>query len=165
MRITFHGGECCGVKSITNIGTNPDYKVWALPKTSRNNSDKHGDTVRSDWNFFTDEAPTETAGERFDRYLRFLEEHRPGGIVEVILTDSACMGGSWSQMEWAPFLEGRGFKKVSECLNSNSNNNIHVFHLVMKWVGVPLDCPDCGEDLDECCCEDYDYPFDDDVDV
>jgi hypothetical protein len=91
------------------------------------NGDTRADIARSDKDFFTDGAPGETKGQRLDRFLEFLSKRRPEGIVEAVTANGSMV----SQKTWHPFLKERGFKKVTEGRNSNSNNICTVWHLVM----------------------------------
>lgn len=140
----YHGGLCCGMKVIRNLGCNPDYSVAALLSMYENEEeledlladtpDVCGRDVESSDSFFFDAAPSEKAYERLDRYLSYLREHRPYGIVEITLADDPdAPGYPYSQTpKWRPVLEARGFREVNNCLNSNSGNRVYVFHLNME---------------------------------
>lgn len=130
MYIKLHGGACCGIKHIHEMGYHPDEVLAArLAKTGDETSfgryhhngvnDAHADTYPED--FFNDEAPKETRAERLARLLEFLKKHRPHGIVEIVLVSN--------QHQWYHTLEGHGFKKVTEAKNSNTSNQLRVFHL------------------------------------
>ena len=112
-------------------------------------------------NLYYEDRPGETGGDRFDAYLKFLRRVRPNGLIEVsIVTDNhVCNYVSsyasellesgelesyeeavqmsdqdtyiFNQRRWVPLLEERGFKCVTKFGNSNSSNEISVFHLVM----------------------------------
>lgn len=125
MELLFHGGNCCGVKTIKGFLYGPEAKCTALAKKAANNKDKHGHHVSSMETFFTDEAPAETLGDRLDRYLAFLRTNRPRGLVEAYLINSQVM-------LWDDFLKSRGFTADLVFNNSNSGNNITRYSLVMK---------------------------------
>lgn len=124
MKIAFHGGKCCGVKIIHGFIDN-DYPLMKhmeneLEETVMKCPDEYGHNVSSETNCYYQGAPEETSLDRLDRYLAFLEEWRPQGIIEIILISS--------QSQWFPVIQERGFKEVSNCMNGNSGNRIYVFH-------------------------------------
>jgi hypothetical protein len=132
----FHIGRCCGIKTIWDLGYDPDATAEALKKRHAICPDQYGNDVNSLMNLFVDKAPEETYLERVDRYLAYLKVVRPHGIVEIVLVDSTscdegCMCGEHQTRTWQPLLEERGFKVVSDCYNSNSGNRIYVMHLCM----------------------------------
>lgn len=138
MILAFHGGKCCGVKTIHGLGyhpgSEPGEEGWTeerfeSPKLS---NDKHGQHVQSDLSFFTDADPQESYLARFDRLLAFNDKERPYGVVEVTTTSSAGQ-----TLRWKPFLVERGFKAVTECYNSNSGNRVTIWHRVRDKVAVP----------------------------
>lgn len=131
MIISFHGGMCCGIKHIYDMG-NPDTMCSPITATKKRlYHDVNYTYSRQDLNFFTDEAPAETKLQRLDRYLAFLRDRRPGGIVEIVLV--AQDDWYWKYSLWEPLLLERGFVKVGpEVFNSNSDNKIQVFHLIME---------------------------------
>jgi hypothetical protein len=137
VRISFHGGLCCGIKHIHEVGCNPNGKIG--PKPARKfegpdfthdkqmNPDQWGINVSSADNAFYGEAPKETYLERLDRYLKFLDGWRPSGIVEIVLSDGD--DDCYNQVKaWEELLLERGFKAVNSCKNSNSGNTIWVYH-------------------------------------
>lgn len=127
MRLVFHGGLCCGVKTIYGMGMDPDELLPEKLAATPRNHDRCGDHVHSELSFFTDAAPEETYLERLDRLLAFVDAHRPYGIVEIILAESE--DEDCNQMPvWKDHLLARGFKIVNSCYNSNSGNRIYVFH-------------------------------------
>lgn len=145
MKITHHGGGCCGIKQISLLGCSPDdvmYKTNAPDSLADAKSyarrDADGRKVDSK-NIYWFERPTEKAGERFDAYLDFLRKYRPCSLVEVTIVpyeDSAKEDDEdWReeyQTAWIPFLQERGFKRVARFANSNSGNHIEVYHLVLE---------------------------------
>lgn len=129
MKIAFHGGKCCGIKTIHGMGYHPNSVMHnRLKKKPLRNTDAHGGTVRSDYNFFNEYAPgTDTYLERLDRYLEFLDRVRPYGIVEITLA-SSYYDHCNQNIQWGPLLRKRGFRKVTDCHNSNSGNRVFVYH-------------------------------------
>ena len=129
MRLSFHIGKCCGIKTIWNMGVNPigreEATLSELPAKMQH--DRLGATVSSEMRFFHEKAPQESKLKRLDRYLRFVKRERPQHIVEIVLAESAYYHAD--QSAWVPELEARGFRLVNSCMNSNSRNTIHVYHL------------------------------------
>lgn len=155
MYLVFHGGKCCGVKTIYGMGSDPNDKVCSIVAHAKRNHDKNGDQVRSDLTFFHEGAPLEKAVERLDRYIEFMKRVRPQNILEICLAV-----GSWTnQSAWFPALVERGFKEVTVHKNSNTGNMIHVFHLCIGDSGAVVEpdddeyCDECGEYEEDCCCD------------
>lgn len=132
MKIAFHGGKCCGIKTIHGMGTDPNATQSALRKPRRtekqDNADQYGPDIRSSTNFYRYSAPKETSLQRLDRYIAFLKEVRPQGIIEIVLAKTSYDFSSQLTHWNAPLLE-RGFKEVNRCKNSNSGNTVVVYHL------------------------------------
>jgi hypothetical protein len=131
MRLVFHGGKCCGIKTIYGLGTDPDEILESEPKAPYpRNHDSAGEHVNSNLDFFTDEAPEESAKDRLDRLIAFCEKRRPCGIIEIVLADSQYP--MFDQLPpWEKLLRRRKFKRVTPkggIFNSNSGNNVHVYH-------------------------------------
>lgn len=129
MMLVFHGGLCCGMKTIFNMDKDPhgmEPELEALPPLKLAN-DQYGHDVASDLSFYRSAAPSETRVERLDRYLDFLDDNRPKGVVEIVLANSKIFGTAQVD-NWRPILEERGFREVNNCLNSNSGNRIFIFH-------------------------------------
>lgn len=137
MKLVFHGGKCCGIKTIHGMGSQPfpdktegaieyfEPALTALDKDRRH--DKVGAEVSSDLMFYHLSAPKESKVDRLDRYLEYVKKYRPSGVVEIVLAKGLQ---TWvDQMAWEPELVKRGFKLVNKCLNSNSRNTIYIFHL------------------------------------
>ena len=128
MRLVFHGGKCCGIKTIYGFDSPSDI-VSAVKKKSVTNKDAYGEHVGSNMDFFTDAAPKETQKERLDRLIAFCMKRRPQGIIEVTLAQHR--NHYFDQVKpWGPLLRKRGFRCVTKALNSNSGNTVHVFHKV-----------------------------------
>lgn len=147
MRITHHGGGCCGIKQIAMLGYSPDENLYPFDKPEDKkkakyyaDQDARGGNVESSRNIYWFARPYESAGARFDAYLDFLKKHRPCSLVEVTIVpyeDSVAAGGDERYMaeyqaDWRPFLKDRGFKMVNRFANSNSGNHIEVYHLVLE---------------------------------
>lgn len=125
MQAYLHGGKCCGIKHIEGFPWRPG-DVLSAKKASKANTKHEGDYfMRSSIPFFTDAAPSETGGERFDRIVEFIKTHRPQGVIEVVLA-------YYQLPSWQDFLFERGFKLVTKCKNSNSGNKIFIYHLAVE---------------------------------
>jgi len=132
VKISRHGGHCCGVKHI--------YGFHCYPETVVNAS-----VAKSDPAFSSDHCypgkdvsgigpcPQETFKDRLTRTIVWLEERRAEGIIEIVLASNNA-----SQIEkWGPLLVSEfGFVRVTPELgvrNSNSGNRLHVYH---RYSGV-----------------------------
>lgn len=125
MKIAFHGGKCCGIKTIHGFDNLPSNKVSPKRKYKLKHNDRYGHNVSSAYNFYHKERPLETYEERLDAYIAWLKQVRPAGMIEVTLTKFQV-----SYYKWGPALERRGFKKACQFKNSNSGNVVCVFHLI-----------------------------------
>lgn len=139
-----HGGACCGAKTIKGFPIQPSQVLPALGHA-------HGNTSPELWpsaegvtftdttagtRFYRHARPQEAAEARFRFYIDFLKKTRPGHMVEVILIGPSPKKGSSSSMmdqdtRWRPILEEVGFKEVSKWENSNSNNVLFCYHLIL----------------------------------
>jgi len=136
MRLAFHGGMCCGIKTIYELGF-PNDTSPPLTKKDKDNSDVGYSAVKPTHSFFTDAAPKETNLERLDRFIAFCKTNRPAHIIEVALADHPAnnyKAGSvscypYQTKLWGQILTDRGFKKVTESKNSNSDNVVSIWHL------------------------------------
>jgi len=134
MRMTLHRGGCCGIRHIY-LGPGQTPSSTCLEKAA-GFSAQLGEATNGEC--YTGKAfPQETHLERFDRYLELDAKDRPKGIVEVVLIDYRVYGApsnkirkKYNQLpQWEDVLLERGFKRVSECINSNSTNGMYVYHL------------------------------------
>lgn len=129
MVLAFHGGACCGIKTIHGFSVLPKHSMEpALNKIDQDDRDlsvsiAYEATPKT--RFFHEAAPMETSLERLDRYLAYCDKRRPNGIIEVAICDSEF---AKQVKAWAPLLRRRGFRKVTDCNNSNTDNRILVFH-------------------------------------
>ena len=128
MQLGFHGGKCCGIKVIHGLMDDPDDTTEALSKISDSDKDSMGMDVNSKERFFTDAAPEETYLKRLDRYIEYMRKRRPSHIIEITL---APFNPYCSQKAWIPLLRRRGFRCVTKAKNSNSGNEVWVFHKVI----------------------------------
>jgi hypothetical protein len=143
MKMVFHGGNCCGIKTIKDLGAEPDTVIGKVLESGKKppEHDKVGAEVNSNLLFFTAAAPEETRRARLERMITFTKKHRPNGIIEITLSDFSVYDtpgrtNIHNQLtKWRPVLEGLGFVEVASCFNSNSSNRVHVFYLVMDRVG------------------------------
>ncbi len=124
MQAYIHGGKCCGIKHIHELGWNP---AEMLPRKKKTRPLKSEATsyMNSTRPFFCDAAPKETYEQRLDRILAFIKEKRPRGVIEIVLSDHQLIA-------WRFKIEERGFKRVTKAKNSNSGVNIHIYHLVTE---------------------------------
>ncbi len=122
MLILLHGGKCCGIKHIHGLTNNPLQITSAKRETNPYQHEGTCYTRGKNENFFSPAAPKETLKDRFVRYVDYLRQVRPQGVVEVVL--------SQYQLKWVPILEELGFKKVTRAKNSNSRGTIIIYHLV-----------------------------------
>lgn len=130
MHLAYHGGKCCGIKTIYGFPGDPASIVNRVYYHGREevNSDSHGDHVSTNSRFYHGSAPSETGLERLDRYLRYCDQRRPGGVIEIVLADYRFLPTFTAA--WWPVLEERGFTKTAEFRNSNSDNMCTVYHRV-----------------------------------
>ena len=147
MQLVFHGGKCCGIKTVYCMGTSPTEYQPSLGKLPRrHNHDQSYHEVNSGLRFFTDAAPEEPGKARLKRYIEFMEKNRPRNVLEVVICES---GYDWmDQSDWVPTLKEFGFKMVNRHSNSNSGNHIQIWHLN---VGETSDASieECDDD-DDC---------------
>lgn len=128
MEVYLHGGKCCGIKHIFGLGDYPSDDEDRKLKTTQLPTEANS-YMNSTATFYWPDAPEETKGERFDRYVEFIKKTRPSGVIEVVLSLSQ-LGG------WQEFVEDRGFVRVTTASNSNSHGNIHIYHL--SYVKPPV---------------------------
>lgn len=123
MHLAFHGGKCCGIKTIYGFSYNPQDHVDAIPEIAMDNRDQGDGDASSSTRFFHEEAPSEAALTRFDRYIEYVKRRRPKHIIEVVLNNF--------QKLWVDVLKERGFKKSVSAVNSNTGNTVTVWHLTV----------------------------------
>lgn len=124
LAIELHGGRCCGIKCINGLGSMGPLDMLPAKKTSNPNThNERFGSYRMDGNFYVPPRPAETRAERFQEYLRYLREVRPGSLVEVTTNKD--------QLSWHAFLQEHGFKEVVKFHNSNSKGDVIVWHLVL----------------------------------
>lgn len=148
MQLVFHGGKCCGIKTVYRMGSTPTESQPALQKLSRrNNRDQNYGEVSSDMRFFTDEAPEEDGKSRLIRYIDFMKHWRPSNILEVVLCKSQY---DWQdQSDWIPVLAELGFRQVNKHYNSNSGNDVLVWHLNVGEDLSKDEATEAAEEADE----------------
>lgn len=128
MWLVNHGGKCCGIKTIYEMGYDPEDTLGAYQGTGKlNNTDVHYGTATSNVSFFTENAPAESRLARLDRFIEFTKRRRPQHLIEITL--GAGSQGDQTKNWEEPLLE-RGFKLVNTFKNSNSGNIVNVYHLV-----------------------------------
>jgi hypothetical protein len=131
LKISLHGGNCCGVKHIYKLGTGPAFTMCARKATKMTSFGQSGGSASNDMmqsnkrgklDFFNEAAPAETYEERFERFVKFIKIKRAKGIIEVVLNQN--------QSAWKPILEKHGFNLVTSGKNSNTGSTITIYHLV-----------------------------------
>jgi hypothetical protein len=138
MYITFHGGRCCGIKHIHNLGASPAFFQPELKAQEREGNKPYDPTKEGDdWdasyklNWFDEAAPQETSTDRLKRYLDFIKKYSPGCVVEIVLVSS---GPYYKQVDhWGPVLKSFGFREVGgQFENSNTGAFLQIYHLVFQ---------------------------------
>lgn len=108
-----HGGQCCGISHVFNLGSTPNKKRLldmisaAIEETAENHYEynEEGDVIVLD-----------VYGKRVRKF---------GHCIEVSLTDT--------QMEfWAPTLKELKFKLGPRFLNDNSGNHVTILYYQSK---------------------------------
>lgn len=170
MKIVYHAGRCCGIKTIAEFQHHPSYNEGEIAeskyKEGVHNRDKCGFDIESKQNLYYGKAlPKQTGEERLTAYIDFLRVKRKSGLVEIAL----AKGSYIDQSPWFDVLKGMGFKRVARFRNSNSGNMVSVFHLVLLDGSVAdklidkngddydedatdIDDEECDEDCDCDCC-------------
>ena len=140
MKIVPSNSGCCGVKYIRDF-PNPYVKVPAFSLAIDDDNPEANTSAPEPYdNLFRGEAPRESAVDRFDRYLAYLKETRPSGIIQVYLASSygtseafeeygedcatcECYVACEAHWTWHDILIARGFTS-ERAMNSNSGNYI-----------------------------------------
>lgn len=125
MLLLNHGGGCCGTKHICGFFRAPNSPHLLSPEdTDELEVMAAGAQGREcGQNFYAGKCPAETPLERLDRYLTFLKENQPSGLVEIQLV-------GFQKSVWNKCLEERGFSVVCKYENSNTSNTIYVYHKI-----------------------------------
>lgn len=118
MFLVYHGGNCCGVRHVYSMGADPTSLI--LPKKASEPFNSQRPYVVQ--NLYTRERPAETRLQRLEAYLEFQRAEQDAGIIEIILSSNQAVG-------WHDSLIALGFKEVSRHRNSNSGNDILIYHL------------------------------------
>lgn len=126
VQIAAHGGNCCGVKHIWNLGNRPTYQ---LPAKANSYNDYKTHQAGYYWHYYKNTAPAETYEERFYRLLDWCVDSWSAHLIEVVIisVDDDDEGGD--QTAWIPILEKCGFKLVNTHVNSNTGNELQTWHL------------------------------------
>lgn len=156
MILAYHGGRCCGIKTIygmtySPVGVEPALKAHKATSYDLTLSSK----IPNDFNIYPHDAPAETGLERLDRYINYLKSWRPKSLVEINLVSASA--SSWQNV-WDKHLIERGFTAVTTFKNSNTYNDVTVYHLVLKEDGESFDDDDYDDDVDDFY-EDCDCPI------
>lgn len=127
MSLKGHGGQCCGIRHIYNLGASPKEACINNKNVKEAidwcNSKYYYEVSEEFVSFSTFVKTTEckTNGELFNTMLDQVFEEQESGCIEVVVSEE--------QEPWFKFLEKAGFKRVSEFGNSNSGNYCYVYHL------------------------------------
>lgn len=126
MKLSVHGGGCCGVKHLFGFGIKPSI-IQAERKLPLSAS-----LIKED--LFQDEFPQETARERFHRYVDHQIEKQSFGMLEVTLVSEydpeKGIESPPPAKNWWPILRRKGFQEGPSFWNSNSGNRVTVFYLL-----------------------------------
>lgn len=129
VQIRYHGGDCCGIVHICCLGHSPETTLSVregkfFPKDTASRHYVCGDKER----------PKETAEARFSSALKTIQDIEPGKLVEVVLITESGEGydDEDDQSAWEPVLIEKGFKKVNEFVNGNTDNTLSVYHLYIE---------------------------------
>lgn len=130
MFLSYHGGHCCGVKHIWNFPTKPESNVASLEECPLASKDHY-------MRFANKAYPQEKAIERLDRYIEHMRIHQPKGLIEIFLIKHSHP--IYDQLTgWKDVLLERGFVASEPFQNSNTNNWITMFTLVVGQARVPV---------------------------
>ncbi len=127
MKMSHHGGKCCGIKTIFNMGNGPDRLQPAICAVTDKAVDGTLTSIGLAW--YKDARPEETGLERLKVYIEFYKSMRSSGILEVVIQTPNSTAWGNGQGDWIPVLEKLGFKEVNAWTNSNTDNCLHVFNL------------------------------------
>lgn len=108
--LSAHGGGCCGISHIHGFGGS-----GAISKRNGSSGPKNADEAEARIRFLISKYWKDT-GRRLD--------DKKSRLYEIVLKTSQCK-------QWQPIIERIGFVKVTDFLNTNSNNRCHVFHLAI----------------------------------
>lgn len=121
LELLCHGGRCCGIKHIQGFHLYPTMTVPAY--TNDSYPLNAGGQSEAGAEFFRGTAPAETMLQRLDRYLDFCKTKQIQGLIEVTLVAN-------QRKMWGKLLKERGFKELKPFKNSNTGNQIWVYHKV-----------------------------------
>jgi len=88
MEIGYHGGGCCGIKTIHSFSGSPESVYSKKPEGSKKNLDDDricGFVSSVKLNLFWPARPKETGRERFRAMIEHIENVRHFGIVECVI--------------------------------------------------------------------------------
>lgn len=111
MILTGHGGACCAIKHIRGLGSSPYVIIGAQAIGGIN-------------------VPREKAATRLARLISHQKTVQMEGVIEVTIADNQAYNNGPGQFyRWPKKLLDLGFKLTFEAYNSNSGNNVRVYHL------------------------------------
>lgn len=120
-----HGGACCGIKHIWYFPHSPNDLVFASSGSRKTFQAEGSMFSRGNAPFIDIKVPNEKARERLKRTVDEIIRLRPSGLIEISLTD-------YQTIQWKKDIEELGFKHVTKFYNSNSKNNVNIYHLTYK---------------------------------
>lgn len=127
MKVSPHGGYCCGVTHISGLIVGDFLKLEAGDYPQRPEGFTYGGSYV--WGL---KVPEETYKERFRRFVAWRKTVQGQGLIEVTTHDCKYpLGGAnyTTQTDWwREELEKTGFKAVTEFYNSNSGRRVTVWH-------------------------------------
>jgi hypothetical protein len=124
MKHVSHGGLCCGIGTIYSF-YGPETVLPGITAEAATAPPMAGRTG----SYYTLPRPAETTHQRFLAYLAendsqpSLRGGLKSGLLEAVLRDS-------QRPKWEQILLDNGFKMVTEFYNSNSGNQVFVYHRV-----------------------------------
>lgn len=125
LKLTNHGGRCCGVKHLHEFPYSPDHNVAAYDGGTKSGGSGYEQMVNPGKPFRYVKYPKQTGLERLKAVLAECKKQQPRGLVEVILSVS-------SASQWNKHLLELGFKKGPKFENSNTYTTLQVYYLVNK---------------------------------
>lgn len=145
MRLLRHGGACCGMRQLVGFFSKPDQvfeavteppvtltSAYSVVKNIADSVMSHEDIVwpsigiGKPFEMRPAELPKQTSLERLDMLLEHYDKDIKYGVIEAVLATGWVNNNQLTH--WRPILEERGFKFVTKCRNSNTHNDLYIFH-------------------------------------
>lgn len=125
LRLTNHGGRCCGVKHLHEFPYAPNHSVVAYKSGKKDGGNGYTQMNQPGKAFRYVKYPAQTGLERLKAVLAECKLKQPKGLVEVILPLNVAD-------LWQEHLLELGFEKGPEFVNSNTYSKLQVYYLVNK---------------------------------